>query len=158
MPYQKCKICNAEFYAKPNWIRKGHGKYCSNKCSYESRKNGKVMNCFICNKETYKPQKELRASKSKKYFCSKSCQTIWRNSMVYVGENHPNWKNGENKDYRKILTGNKIKPICKLCHCKDKRVLCAHHLDKDRKNNSLSNLIWLCYNCHHLVHNYKNAI
>ena len=25
-----------------------------------------------------------------------------------------------------------------------------------RKNNSVSNLIWLCHNCHHLVHHYKN--
>jgi predicted HNH restriction endonuclease len=27
-------------------------------------------------------------------------------------------------------------------------------VDKNRKNNKIKNLIWLCRNCHFLIHNY----
>jgi predicted HNH restriction endonuclease len=34
-------------------------------------------------------------------------------------------------------------------------MLIVHHVDENRSNNDPENLIWLCYNCHHLVHNYQ---
>lgn len=151
MPIVKCKLCLNEFYAKPNWLKIGHGKYCSRKCQHESQKNGKFVFCFICKKETYKTQKALKKSKSKKYFCGKSCQTVWRNTIVYVGRNHSNWKGGE-FSYKNSLIRNKIPKICKLCRIEDSRVLAIHHIDRNRKNNKLKNLVWLCYNCHHLIH------
>ena len=61
-------------------------------------------------------------------------------------------------EYKNILIQNGTKPICKLCGCKDKRVLVVHHLDRKRNNNAIRNLVWLCLNCHHLVHYYKNQI
>jgi len=157
MPIVNCKICNYGFYAKPNWLKRGEGKYCSNKCSYEGRKNGEIVNCSTCNKKIYKSQKDLKSSKSKKYFCSKSCQAIWRNKE-FSGERHANWKKGESVDYKRVLLRHNITPICKICLNEDKRVLCVHHIDKNRKNNNLRNLMWLCYNCHYLVHNYKIKI
>ena len=156
MPRVKCqrKGCNNYFYAKQSWIKQGWGKYCSRQCHYEAKKRGKLVSCFICNKEVYRIPKDLRASKSKKYFCNKTCQTIWRN-QVFRGPRHSNWKGGEHIEYREILLKNRIKPICKSCHITDKRVLCVHHLDKNRRNNNIANLVWLCHNCHHLVHQYN---
>ncbi len=57
--------------------------------------------------------------------------------------------------YREILMGGKIKQICIRCGNADKRILAAHHLDRNRKNNNLKNLIWLCLNCHFLIHHDK---
>lgn len=150
----KCKICKKEFYAKPNWIRRGLGKYCSRKCSHESNKKGKMVQCFICGKDVYKSKKALNGSKSKKYFCGKSCQTIWRNSMVFVGEKHANWQDGEFA-YRNILVKSKKGRICSFCKEKDIRILAVHHIDNNRKNNNLENLTWLCHNCHFLIHHYR---
>jgi len=155
MPDVGCKSCGNVFHAKPSWIRYGHGKYCSPMCQYEGRRAGKTVPCFICKKEAYKPLKQLKASKSGKYFCSKSCQTLWRNTIVFVGPRHANWKNGEHVECRIIMQKHKVEQVCRLCSCKDERVLCVHHRDRDRKNNKISNLVWLCYNCHHLVHNHK---
>lgn len=155
MPQVKCKICNKEFYSKPNWILLGHGKYCSMKCKGEGAKSGKIVECFICKKEVYKPKKALSGSKSGKLFCSKSCQTTWRNSMVYIGKNHPNWKDGKCISYRNILIKNGTPRTCTLCNISDKRVLAVHHVDNNHENNSPENLVWLCYNCHILVHNHK---
>lgn len=154
MPQVKCKICRKEFYAKPNWLKRGWAKYCSKACQYISQKNGRWVKCHICEKTIYKTSRELKRSISKKYFCSKSCQTTWRNKEVYIGHNHSNWKNGEST-YKNILLRSNAPKICKRCGEKDVRVLIIHHLDHNRKNNEIKNLVWLCGNCHILIHRYR---
>ncbi len=155
MPIVKCRICKKEFYAKPHWLKVGWGKYCSPKCHHEGIKKGKFIACDICGKKTWKQPKQIDHSKSGKFFCSKSCQTLWRNK-TYVGKKHPNWKNGQTI-YRDILQRSKKEKICTLCGTKDKRVLAAHHLDRNKKNVKLKNLVWLCWNCHFLVHHDKET-
>lgn len=145
-----CKTCNKTFYAKPFWLKQGYGKYCSPDCQYAGMRKGKEKPCFICGKVTYKKQKQLKGSKSGKFFCSKSCQTKWRNQL-YIGEKHANFTTGMNS-YRSVLGRHKVPKSCKLCKTTDARVLAVHHIDKNRKNNRLSNLAWLCHNCHFLVH------
>lgn len=150
---KKCDICGAEFSTKPFFLKNGGGKYCSAVCHHMGLRNGVFKKCFICGKETYKKAIQIKRSKSGKFFCDKSCQAKWRN-QEFVGEKHANWKNGLSA-YRSVLIRNKIKKICVLCKTKDKRVLAVHHIDKNRKNNKLSNLAWLCNNCHFLVHHYE---
>ncbi|MFZ2975328.1 MAG: HNH endonuclease [Candidatus Moraniibacteriota bacterium] len=149
----KCNVCKKEFYAKPSQIKNGLGKYCSRECHHVKLKTGKIVSCYICKKQTYKSGKALKGSKSKKYFCSKSCQTKWRNSMVFIGKNHTNWKGGR-FTYRNIISRSNVPKVCTICDEKDTRVLLVHHMDVDNKNNKLDNLIWLCHNCHFLVHHY----
>lgn len=150
MPIVKCVQCNTHFYAKPFWIKRGYGRYCSLACKYKGTMKGKTVECFICKKKSYKQKKQLVRSKSGKFFCSKSCQTKWRN-QEFVGPKHANWKNGSDA-YRSVLARNKIKKSCTLCGNKDERILAVHHVDRNHQNNAVSNLAWLCHNCHHLVH------
>ncbi|MDP3989021.1 MAG: HNH endonuclease [bacterium] len=42
-----------------------------------------------------------------------------------------------------------------MCLTNCSMVLIVHHIDHDRNNGALDNLVWLCHNCHRLVHNYK---
>jgi predicted HNH restriction endonuclease len=58
--------------------------------------------------------------------------------------------------YRSVLTRNGITKVCNSCKTKDERILAVHHIDKDKFNNSLENLVWLCHNCHFLVHHYED--
>lgn len=153
MPIVQCTICSSQFYAKPSNIKRGWGKYCSNHCQHEAQRIGENVSCETCKKQVYKSKKELKRSKSGNYFCSKSCQTIWRN-ISNSGINHSNWKNGKSS-YRIRLLRSKRQKICEKCKISDIRVLAVHHKDKNRDNNSLSNLIWLCHNCHYLVHHDK---
>lgn len=153
MMKRKCKICSKIFYIKPSHVGYGYGKYCSMKCTIEGRKKGKMVECFLCQKSVYKSKQSLFRSKSKKYFCGKSCQTKWRNSL-YIGKNHSNFIDGK-ASYRTVIMRNKIPQTCGLCRTKDKRVLAVHHLDRNRLNNKISNLKWLCHNCHFLVHHDK---
>ncbi len=157
MAIVKCQTCSKEFYAKPSHIKLGYCKYCSRKCQAESQKTGKFVLCDTCGKEIWRNQHDLKFSKSKKYFCNKSCQTFWRNKF-YSGFRHPNWKNGEHQEYRSFLIRSGVKRICLRCQNKDERILVVHHLDKDRANNKVSNLVWLCLNCHYLIHNYNEDL
>ena len=108
----------------------------------------------MCGKKSYKSKVNLGRSKSGKFFCSKSCQTKWRN-QEFVGPKHANWTGGK-YSYRSVLTRNKVLKVCFLCKTKDVRVMAVHHKDRNRKNNKVENLVWLCHNCHHLVHYYKD--
>jgi hypothetical protein len=121
-------------------------------CKYKGGRNGKVILCFICGKESYKSKEKLSRSKSGKHFCSKSCQTKWRNAE-FSGAKHANWKDGKFA-YRSVLTRNKVNPKCVFCGLEDKRILAVHHIDKNKINNNIKNLIWLCHNCHFLIHHY----
>lgn len=155
VPAVSCKICSKEFYSKPSWLLKGAGKYCSRTCQQIGRKTGGYVFCSLCSKEVYKQKKALLHSKSGKLFCSLKCSNFWHNTE-FVGNKHANWKNGI-CSYRKTLKRTNRKEICILCKISDQRILSVHHIDENRKNNKVSNLSWLCRNCHHLVHNYSES-
>jgi hypothetical protein len=156
MPQVSCKICSKEFYVKPNHLKLGWGKCCSRECSSKTRLKGEYIKCETCGKDVWKVPKDIKRSKSGKFFCNKSCQTKWRN-VKYSGENHPLWRGGE-IIYRERMLKNKRTPKCKNCGIDDLRVLIVHHKDQNRKNSEINNLVWLCRNCHHLVHIHKTRI
>lgn len=140
---------------KAFYVKKGQEKFCSHACKHLADRTGKVVKCAECEKEIYRKPYLLKLSQSGKYFCSKSCQTKWRNS-VFIGSKHANWKDGLYA-YRSVLTRHKIPKQCKLCNTTDTRVLAVHHIDQNRKNNKVDNLAWLCHNCHHLVHHHDEV-
>jgi hypothetical protein len=145
-----CKICGNKFYPRPSHVKKGWGIYCSRNCKNIGTRVRQKFFCSICNKELMKTTTQISHSKSKKFFCSKSCQTKWRNTE-YIGIRHKGFKDGSNI-YQSILKRHKIPQICNLCGEKDIRVLTTHHIDENHKNNDIKNLAYLCHNCHSLVH------
>jgi endogenous inhibitor of DNA gyrase (YacG/DUF329 family) len=146
-----CDFCSKKFYKKPSQIKLCLRNFCSNECSHKARRSGKIKKCHICKKEAYK---ELRYLKQSRFFCSKKCQMIWLSSH-YKGKNHPNWTTGESSYKEAMVQGSKIKQ-CIICSKDDQRILSVHHLDQNRKNNILENLVWVCRNCHHLIHCYES--
>lgn len=153
MPYVKCKICSNLFYARPAHLKNNWGIFCSIECKGISQKTGKCVKCFTCGRNIYRTPKNLSSSKSTKYFCSKSCQTKWRNKE-FSGFRHGRWIGGYST-YRKLLKNSNSKHICVLCKTRNTKVLAVHHVDGNHRNNILNNLAWLCHNCHHLVHRDK---
>lgn len=148
-----CKICSKEFYAKPSWLKNGAGLYCSKNCQNLGRKKGKRVACFLCGKEVYKQVKALNTSA--RLFCSRKCSVFWHNAE-FVEQKHGNWKQGSFA-YKRILERSNTPACCALCGNSDREILLVHHIDKNRKNNTLKNLVWLCHNCHHLVHCYADV-
>lgn len=152
MPIVSCQHCAKEFTAKPSWLKRGEGKYCSSVCAHGVRKSGAVVACYRCGIEVYKQQKSLL--KAVRHFCSRECSTLWHNS-TYVGALHKNFKRGEYA-YREALARTGLEKKCALCGMEEKAVIIVHHLDKNRKHNEPHNLTWLCRNCHYLVHHYES--
>ncbi len=155
IPNARCRTCGKRFYVKPNHLKRGWGKYCSRKCLAKGQLRGRFVLCHQCGKKIWRAPLQLKHSKSGKFFCSKSCQTLWRNK-IFSGPNHPLWTGGYDK-YRKILLRAKVPIVCSRCGYNDERVLVAHHKDRNRKNPNLKNLEWLCRNCHYLIHECKTA-
>jgi hypothetical protein len=150
-----CLICSKTFLVKPSQRRYGWGQYCSGKCRGLAQRKGRLVDCHTCGKKVWRKPQALKRSKSNYFFCSKSCQTLWRNSQVYIGSSHPNWKGGK-ASYRDRMKQSSNKAACCLCQTTDSRVLAVHHIDENRGNNSIANLAWLCHNCHFLVHHYDD--
>jgi len=156
MPHVACCICQEVFYAKPRHIQRGWGKYCSRHCQHKGQHRGKQYECGVCKMELYRTPAELRKSRSGNFFCNKSCLAVWKNTNAPKGEGHFNWKDGSSA-YRAIMKKSGVTPKCSKCKLKNINVLVVHHIDQNRKNNNVSNLCWLCRNCHYLVHNGKTV-
>jgi hypothetical protein len=105
------------------------------------------VNCKICNKE-------IKSSNPFPTCCSKCKKTIdWNeNRKIFNDVNfYPKifYKN------RKIVV-DRDEHKCQCCGCgeDEKRTnkLIIHHIDTNKLNNSLSNLITLCEQCHQSLH------
>lgn len=84
LPLQ-CEKCSKIFYAKKNQIKfelehnRGRLKYCTTKCSDSSHKKSHHLHCLECGKDIEIADCEYRKSKSKHFFCSKSCAAFYNN-------------------------------------------------------------------------------
>ena len=150
-----CGFCSKEFLKKPSQIVRCERSFCSSFCMHKASKSGKYVKCFVCGKESYKQKRFLLRSKSKKFFCGRTCALSLLNSNNF-GERSSNWKFGR-YSYRNVMKRKNDRNVCRLCGKNDKRILAVHHIDKNRSNNNSKNLAWLCHNCHFLVHHYSEA-
>lgn len=107
-----------------------------------------IVNCSNCKNELKRIPSQIKKSKSGNFFCNKSCSASFNNkSEKRTRENHPNWKSGKSSySFYK-------KNSCERCgYDKYKSVLQVHHVDHNRENNSIDNLLTLCPNCHFEEH------
>jgi len=100
--------------------------------------------CPIC----YKMFKTQNGSKEKTTCSCKCANTYFRS-----GDNHPNWK--ENRYTTTCFSKHEKKCVV----CEEYKVIDVHHLDGNRENNNVNNLIPLCPTHHRYWHSsYRNEI
>lgn len=88
----ECKQCKKTFFRTKHNIQRfmnpnqhTNGDYCSKECqSFASKKTIKT-NCINCNKEIFKIPIDIKKSKSKNLFCSRSCSASYNNSNKTTG-------------------------------------------------------------------------
>lgn len=136
---RECKECQSEFTHN---IKGKSPIYCSTKCrnvSYD--KTHTIANCLVCGNSVL-GNKNRNFNKT---FCSKCCAGKYRT----MGETP--------KGYRRIMFRHKIinglEIECEYCKTLDLDLLVVHHIDRNRKNNAIGNLLLLCANCHKKEHN-----
>jgi 5-methylcytosine-specific restriction endonuclease McrA len=151
-----CPYCKIGFQVSKrtfNFNTKNNLKiYCSKTCSDARKGSSVTCNCATCGKEIKKQKSIIKRSKSTKVFCSRSCAVSYNNKLK-TGEKHPNYVNGDGS-YRR-LAFNSLSNKCSDCGNEDERVLEVHHIDENRKNNNIENLVILCANCHKIRHNFN---
>ena len=135
-----CKVCNKEFMHHSTKTR----HFCSISCSNRNRHPVSHTSCAFCRK-IFVAKNWRKAS----IFCSKVCfNKSGIRSLKKLREKNPNFTDGK-FSYRRYA----FRELPNYCaNCKSEKKLDAHHIDSDRKNNDLSNLIILCHSCHMKYH------
>lgn len=109
--------------------------------------------CAQCGNTVYKPKSQVKRAKNRNVFCNSSCAAKYNNSHYRLGENNPNWIDGSHKgSFYLTLAFREYKHKCAMCGLEEECCLQVHHIDEDRSNPSLENLIILCANCHNRIH------
>lgn len=149
-----CEACSSEFT-----VKRVHSsaRFCSLQCvgvsqrgrsSGESRKVSK--SCEVC----HKPFLVYPAHADRQHCCGKACSHV-RRSKIMAGEPNPNWNGGLSRlpypwNFREISKSVIARDggLCQGTECSgsDPRMT-AHHIDYDKSNCDLSNLIALCSAC-----------
>lgn len=150
----KCDYCNKLFERQKKLIntnkRKGHNNYCSKKCQYAAMTKGTTVSCANCGKKIYRLKSQKQKSKHNNSFCNHSCAASFNNKFTKRGKLHPNYLDGTS-NYINIAFSY-YQPKCTICDFNIRSALQVHHIDKNRKNSSLDNLIIVCANCHSQIH------
>jgi len=161
-----CKICGVELLTR----EKRRANLCSENCTKEAnhrrgvkvnekRKVGGQYFCKFCNKEMTMPMAHNRT------FCSRVCFGAWVH-LYKSGENSSQWHSGAN--YQKyppefnyqlrLKVRRRDNFTCQSCGLIHKgtgpegRGLLVHHIDRNKNNNSIGNLLTLCNSCHRKLH------
>jgi Zn finger protein HypA/HybF involved in hydrogenase expression len=88
-------------------------------------------------------------------------RTRSENQSLKVGKKHPLWKGNILREYFRFNDNlkekirNRDNRECQMCFNKVKN-LDVHHIDFNRKNISLKNLVTLCEQCHYELHRIRN--
>ncbi len=138
----KCCISNHQ----KQFVSKKHPtkpqSFCSRACNSKSRTNKIERSCLACNKVFYVIPYILKKSGGGTY-CSQSCRlTDWNNKSL-ISQMPGSYRQNAWKVFDKK---------CYDCNLQDERVLVIHHIDGNRKNGLISNLIPVCHNCHCIRH------
>lgn len=140
-------------------------KYCCKDCSYTARRKRVVRPCVNCGKPVERLQ--WYEEKTLNAFCSYSCNGLYNSKSQpkgkdaywygQTGEGTPNWRGGLSfepyaPDFNKKLkrqVRERDNFRCQVCNNKEngERLHC-HHIDYDKRNNAIYNLVSLCRSCH----------
>ena len=143
-----CARCGTAFDRKPSEIERGGGKYCSWTCYCRDREAEVVeLTCEQCQGIFFLRATDISPSMYRGRFCSNECESIARRLPEAVRSEY----NHEFTDALKERVRDRDDRTCQLCHTHESnlpRRLDAHHIDYDKTNNDLLNLIALCNSCH----------
>lgn len=88
-------------------------------------------------------------------FCSKECRADYYEKVYAARALTPRKEMLLSGVARRIANQSLFPKECSIVGCFEKLALHAHHKDKDKTNNLLENLVWLCPTCHWYVHSKK---
>jgi 5-methylcytosine-specific restriction endonuclease McrA len=158
----QCNYCGIDISRCNSQLRLPKKHYCSDECSWKSKKKGKFIKCHTCGKELWKRPSYLHDNGIE--YCSRECCckfgfTKEHKDNLSKSKNHgltPINKSIRNHlvDWRKEIY-KRDDYTCQLCYVKGGN-LNAHHIKSFAKypdeRFNINNGITLCIKCHKWVH------
>ena len=135
----KCRTCGNEWDFSPTTLMPSNMKDYSfigcSQCKYEE------VECDYCHKKFSRLKSRLeKDNKTGRVYCSRECGNRDKNDNVANLTESTNYRRNAFLIYEHK---------CAICGwCEDERILEVHHIDEDRNNNHIDNLIILCPICH----------
>jgi len=140
--FKQCKFCNTEFFTRKDQEK----KFCSHKCSSESRKKRLPVKCDTCDSPFEIIPKRYNKSKHKKFFCSKECKLKAHRVGGSIAPEHYG-----SVAYRSLFESHEL--VCSRCGYNEFDCgIDIHHKNENRNDNRKENLIPLCSPCHRALH------
>lgn len=150
-----CNIHNIDFTVTAECFMRGTGDIRSScpECTRDKRKEKQILcNCAYCHKEFYRAPSKLKNSLSGLVFCCREHKDLAQ--RIESGEQFkyirpPHFTGiGKITTYRDFAFRN-YPHYCYNCGWnEDENILQVHHIDENRENNNLQNLMLLCPTCH----------
>lgn len=160
MPLTKtCLNCPTTFEARPIDVQRGHAKFCSRSCFHshmhkQRKPKPPNLTCAYCQAPFYRNATKRRKSKSGLFFCCKNHKDLASRlsfGLTKIQPSHYGLGNGIYAYRRNAIEH--YGAACQNCNYnKIVEVLEVHHIDRDRTNNTLTNLRVLCPTCHDETH------
>ena len=153
----RCNIHNTEFMVDPTYFLRRRNKTVSDKCpECKGSHNKQKLICAYCGIEFYRPPSKINNSKSGFHFCCREHKDMAQRldggkEFIEMRPDHYSRVEeniGTEHIYRSMAMRNYLHR-CAVCGWdEDELILQVHHIDANRKNNALDNLIILCPTCH----------
>lgn len=158
---RSCEICSAQFRVSPHRVRRGYGRFCSKECQGIGRKRGPhkvvILKCEMCGIQVEKPPSHVNAHN----YCSKLCANK-AHSKRMSREGNPRFVHGMSPErysalFRQMapLVKERDKQACRKCgmtRVEHGKELDVHHINYDKDDNCMGNLVCLCRWCHGAMH------
>lgn len=137
----QCKKCGHIWEIRAAHAIYGDKHYCPKCFKNERLKTVIELKCEYCGNKFFRYKSNI-SDKCEHYFCSKTCGNRFKNEANEVFS--------INTYREKALKYKENK--CACCGWdEDPRVLEAHHVDGNRNNNCLENLLVICPTCHRKI-------
>lgn len=135
-------------------------KFCSLRCSAicNGRKRSNALKtpnckCAYCEKPIYKSPTKLAQSKHNLHFCCREHKDLAQRLNGITELHPPHYGNGKDHSRYRALAKQNFEQKCARCNYNlHPEILQVHHKDRNRENNTIENLEYLCPNCHETEH------
>jgi phage terminase large subunit GpA-like protein len=142
-----CTHCNVQFLKMADWCEGVN--FCSVQCNKTYKSIQRIQyDCAKCGEKFHSDKSRINGSKSGKLFCSRSCKDSAQRIDGCVPEILPaHYGKGESRYRMRAFMQYDAK--CDYCGYDNlPDILEVHHIDGNRRNGKITNLIILCPNHH----------